>query len=71
MLANIPPQTAASATVLPGSTSVIRLGKTGIIIPIPTESRITVKIMIFKGKLVLLIMGFYAKFSRVHAQFLS
>ena len=49
MLANIPPQTAASATVFPGSTSVIRLGKTGIIIPIPTESRITVKTIIFIG----------------------
>ena len=71
ILANIPPQTAASATVFPGSTSVIRLGKTGIIIPIPTESRITVKTMIFRGKFFLLIIGLYAISSRFHAQFLS
>ena len=70
ILANIPPQTAASATVFPGSTSVIRLGKTGIIIPIPTESRITVKTMIFKGNFFLLIIGLYAIPCRIHAQFL-
>jgi hypothetical protein len=56
MLANIPPQTAASATVFPGRTSVIKLGKTGIIIPIPTESRMTVNIIIFIGRFVLLSM---------------
>ena len=50
--------TGASATVLPGSTSVIRLGRTGIIMPMPTESRITVKIMILIGKLFLLVINF-------------
>ena len=69
-LANIPPQTAASATVLPGSTSVIRLGKTGIIIPIQLSPELRLNYN-FIGKLVLFIMGVYANFSRVHAQFLS